>query len=179
MVFTLLLVLFIHLTTKHSNRIFATLALKNKMFAFYSRKGPAAPVDFWHKADGVSWSYHWAIPARTVAQGAWEPVQPIPSWQVHSGQPTKITCPLKLQVKNVLKIRVCLFFVDCLQLHFFHSFLMLELWHFELKNNSAAAYVELLQPRWAVWGLQNSLQMKKLQGCQKEGVSSFCTAITA
>lgn len=39
--------------------------------------------------------------------------------------------------------------------------------------------MELLQPRWAVWGLQNRLQMKKLQGCRKEGVSSFCTAITA
>lgn len=46
---------------------------------------------------------------------------------------------------------------------------------FSYKNS----YVELLRPKWAVWGLQNSLQMKKLQGCRKEGVSSSCTAITA
>lgn len=80
------LLLLRNLTTEHRNRIFANFAFEKKMYALHSRKGPTAAADLWHEADSVSWSHHRAVPAGTVAQGAWEPDQSITPGQVHPGQ---------------------------------------------------------------------------------------------
>lgn len=106
----LTLLLLRNLTAEHRNRIFANFAFGKKMYALHSGKGPTAPADLWHEADSVSWSHHRAVPAGTVAQGAWEPDQPITPGQVHPGQlHTKKSCPPKWQVLQVYKCFLCLF----------------------------------------------------------------------
>lgn len=113
-------------------------------------------------------------------QGQWPKEHENQSSPSHHDKSTQVSIRKSPAPKNC---KPCFFFFERKHFFFlffcdtiiFHFFLMLVLWHFDLKYNHRAAHGELLHPRWAVWGLQ----MKKLQGCRKQGVTSFCTAIAA